>query len=68
MEFQHMRWQKFPARCKKISCEDILLRCPGSGAAGAAKHFPALAVLTEKFASACFIQISKELFVYNLLI
>jgi hypothetical protein len=26
MAFQYIRWQEFPARCKKISCEDILLK------------------------------------------
>ena len=35
------RWQKFPAKYYKISCEDIRLKFPGSGAAGAVGHFPA---------------------------
>ena len=26
LAFQYMRWREFPARCKKISFEDILLR------------------------------------------
>ena len=30
MAFHYIRWQKFPARYKKISCEDILLKFPGS--------------------------------------